>query len=47
MDMAQGEKRVRRRESVTGKLTSPYAKETAKGNVLHVSGNSNWGSAST
>ena len=31
-------------ERVTWKLTLPYAKQIAHGNLLYVSGNSNWGS---
>ena len=34
-------------ERVTGKLTLPYVKQTADGNLLNDSGNSNWGSVRT
>ena len=43
MDMGRGEEGARCMEAVTRKLTSPYVKQTAKGNVLCVSGNSNRG----
>ena len=39
--------RVRCMERVTGKLTLPYVKQTADGNLLYDSGNSNWGSVRT
>ena len=47
MDMGRGEERVRCMERVTWKLTLPYVKQIAKGNLLYVSGNSNRGSVST
>ena len=47
MDMARGEERVRCMERVTGKLTLPYVKYIANGNLLYGSGNSNMGSVST
>ena len=40
-DMGKGEERVRCVGRVTWKLKLPYVKEIAKGNLLHVSGNSN------
>ena len=43
MDMGRGEERVRCMEGVTWKLTLPYVKWTAKGNLLYVSGNSQKG----
>ena len=46
MDMGSGDKRVRCMERVTWKLTSPYVKNIAKGNLLYGSGNSNRGSIS-
>ena len=39
--------RVRGMERVTGKLTLPYVKQTADGNLLNDSGNSNLGSVTT
>ena len=45
--MVRGEERVRCMERVTWKLTSPYIKETANGNLLYGSGNSNRDSVST
>ena len=45
MDMGRGEERVRHMERVTWKLTVP--KQTANGNLLYGSGNSNRGSVST
>ena len=45
MDMGRGEERVRHMERVTWKLTLP--KQTANGNLLYGSGNSNRGSVST
>ena len=42
-----GGERVRCMEKVTWKLTLPYVKQIANGNVLYVSGNSNRGSVST
>ena len=41
MDMGRGEERVRCMERVTWKLTLPYVKQIANGNLLYVSGNSN------
>ena len=35
MDMGRGEERTRCRERVTGKLTLPYAKYIADGNLLY------------
>ena len=46
MDTERGEERVRRMETVTETLTSPYAKQIANGNLLYVSGNSQRGSVS-
>ena len=42
--MGSGEERVRCMERVTWKLTSPYIKLIANGNLLYGSGNSNRGS---
>ena len=39
MDIGRGEERVRCMERVTWKLTLPYAKEIANGNLLCGSGN--------
>ena len=47
MDMGRGEERVRCMERVRWKLTLPYVKEIAQGNLLYGSGNSNRGSVST
>ena len=47
MDMERGEERVRCMERVTWKLTLPYVKQIANGNLLYGSGNSNRGSVST
>ena len=47
MDMWRGEERVRCMERITWKLTLPYVKLIANGNLLYGSGNSNWDSAST
>ena len=47
MDMGRGEERVRCKERVTWKLTLPYVKWRANGNLLYGSGNSNRGSVST
>ena len=47
MDMGRGEERVRCMERVTWKLTLPYVKWRANGNLLYGSGNSNRGSVST
>ena len=46
MDMGQGEESVRYMERVTWKLTLPYIKQIASGNLPHGSGNSNRGSVS-
>ena len=40
MDMRRGEERVRCTERVTWKLTLPYIKQIANGNLLYDSGNS-------
>ena len=40
MDMERGEERVRCIERVTWKLTLPYVKYIANGNLLYGSGNS-------
>ena len=47
MDLGRGEERVRCMERVTWKLTLPYVKYIANGNLLYGSGNSNRGSLST
>ena len=47
MDMGRGEERVRCMERVTRKLTLPYEKQVAKGNLLYGSGNSDRGSGSS
>ena len=47
MDIGRGEERVRFKERVTWKLTLPYVKQIANGNLLNVSGNSNRGSVPT
>ena len=47
MDMARGKERVRCMERVTWKLTLPYVKQIANGNLLYGSGNSNRYSVST
>ena len=47
MDMGRGKERVRCMERVTWKLTLPYVKKIANGNLLYGSGNSNRGSIST
>ena len=47
MNMGRGEERVRCMERVTWKLTLTYVKQTANGNLLYGSGNSNSGSVST
>ena len=47
MDVGRGEERVRCMERVTWKLTLPYVKYVANGNLLYDSGNSNRGSVST
>ena len=41
MDTRRGEERVRSMERVTRKLTLPYVKEMANGNLPYDSGNSN------
>ena len=41
MELGGGEERMRHMESVTWKLTLPYVKEIANGNLLYGSGNSN------
>ena len=40
MDMGRGQERVRCTERVTWKLTLPYIKQIANGNLLYDSGNS-------
>ena len=47
MDTGRGDKRVRCMERVTWKLTLPYVKSIANGNLLYDSRNSNRGSVST
>ena len=47
MDTGRGEERVRCMQRVTWKLTLPYVKQIANGNLLYVSENSNRGSVST
>ena len=47
MDMGRGEERVRPMERVTWKLTLPYVKQIADGNLLYGSGNANRGSVLT
>ena len=47
MDTGRGEERVRCMERVTWKLTLPYVKQIANGNLLYGSGNSHRGSVST
>ena len=46
MDMGKEEERVRYMERVTWKLTLPYVKQIASGNLLYGSGNSNRSSVS-
>jgi len=46
MNMERGEERVTCMERVTWKLTLPYVKYIANGNLLYGSGNSNRGSVS-
>ena len=46
-DTGRGEERVRCMERVTWKLTLPYVKEIASGNLLYDSRNSNRGSMAT
>ena len=43
MDMGKGEERVRCMERVTWKLTLPYVKQIANGDLLYGSENSNSG----
>ena len=45
MDMVEGEEAEGEMERVTWKLTIPYVKHTASGDLLCDSGNSNGGSA--
>ena len=47
MDMGRAEERARCMERVTWKLTLPYVKEIANGNVLYGSGHPNRGSVLT
>ena len=47
MDMGIGEERMRCMERVTCKLTLPYVKYIANGNLLYGLGNSNMGPVST
>ena len=47
MDMERGEERVRCMERVTWKLTLPYVKSIANGNLLYGSGSLKAGSVST
>ena len=47
MDMGRAEERVRRTKRLTWKLTLPYVKYIANGNLLYDSGNANRGSVST
>ena len=47
MDLGKREVRVRCMDRVTWKLTLPYVKYIANGNLLYGSGNSNRGSVST
>ena len=44
MDTGRGEEKLRCMERATQKLTLPYVKQIANGNLLYVSGNSNRGS---
>ena len=46
MDMGRREEKVRCMGRVTAKLTLPYVKQIANGNLLYGSGNSNRGSVS-
>ena len=41
MDTGRGEERVRYVERITRKLTLPYVKQIATGNLMYGSGNSN------
>ena len=47
MNVGKGKKRGRCMETVTWKLSLPYAKQIANGNFLYDSGNSNRGSVSS
>ena len=47
MDMGRGKDRMRSMERLTWKLTLPYVKYIANGNLLYGSGNSNRVSVST
>ena len=47
IDTGRGEERLRRMKRVTQKLTLPYVKQIANGNLLYGSENSNRGSTST
>ena len=47
MDVGRGEDWVTYMERVTWKLTLPYVKQIANGNLLYGSGNPNRGSVST
>ena len=47
MDTGRGEERVRYMERVTWKLTLPYVKEIANGNLLYGLGNLNRDAVST
>ena len=47
MDLERREERMSCMERVTWKLTSPYVKQIANGNLLYDSGNSNRGSVSS
>ena len=47
MDMGRGKDRMRSMERLTWKLTLPYVKYIANGNLLYGSGKSNRGSVST
>ena len=47
MDVGREEERVRCMERVPGKLTLPYVKQKANGNLPYDSGNSNRASVST
>ena len=45
--LGRGKEKVRCMERITWKLTLPYVKYIANGNLLYTSGNSNRGSVST
>ena len=47
MNMGREEERMTYMERITWKLTLPYAKYIANGNLLYGSGNSNRGSITT